>query len=108
MLHIYWEFHCKPDKQEEFERHYAGSGTASGTVSGSWAEFFQRDTAYRKTILLRDQANDTRYLTIDIWETLAAYEAFKQKYAEEYTALDKQFDALNESETFLGNFDKIE
>ena len=100
MLHIYWEFHCKPDKQAEFEQRYSGSG--------SWAEFFQRDTAYRKTILLRDQANETRYLTIDIWETLAAYEAFKQKYAEEYAALDKQFEALTESEAILGYFDKIE
>lgn len=100
MLHIYWEFHCKPDKQEEFERHYSGTG--------AWAEFFQRDAAYRKTILLRDRTNDTRYLTIDIWETLAAYEAFKQKYSEEYSALDKQFEALTESETFLGYFDKVE
>jgi heme-degrading monooxygenase HmoA len=100
LLHIYWEFHCKPGKQEEFEQCYSGSG--------SWAEFFQRDPSYRKTIFLRDQANHTRYLTIDIWETLAAYQAFKQKYSEEYSALDKQFEALTESETFLGYFDKME
>ncbi len=97
MIQIVWEFHIQPGKREEFERHYSATGT--------WAEFFQRDTAFKGTQLLRDMADPTRYFTIDCWEDEDSYGAFRAVHRQEYTALDQRMQALTESEKRIGVFE---
>ena len=61
---------------EEFERVY-------GPV-GEWAEFFRRADGYIGTELLRDLEEPERYLVIDRWEAVDAYNAFLAEFQEEY------------------------
>jgi heme-degrading monooxygenase HmoA len=96
MIQIVWEFHVREQQRSDFERHYAAAGT--------WAEFFQRDAAYKATQLLHDITDPSRYVTIDTWEDEDSYGAFRAMNRQEYGALDQQMEALTESETRLGVF----
>ena len=99
MIQIVWEFRVAPKHRAEFERHYGATGV--------WAEFFRRDPAYRVTHLLRDLADPSRYLTIDLWDDWNPYQAFRAAYRQEYAALDQQMEALTESERELGVFEAV-
>jgi heme-degrading monooxygenase HmoA len=55
--------------------------------------------------LLRDATRPDRYLTIDRWISHEAFRQFKQQHAAEYAGLDKTFEQLSESETFIGDFE---
>jgi quinol monooxygenase YgiN len=99
MIQIVWEFRIAADKRDDFERHYAASGT--------WAEFFQRDAAYKGTQLLRDRTDPCRYVTIDRWDDEDSYGAFRAMHRQEYTALDQQMQALTESEQRVGVFEVV-
>jgi heme-degrading monooxygenase HmoA len=99
LLHILWEYQVREEKRSEFERHYSSSGT--------WAEFFRRDPAYRSTTLLRDPEDPARYLTIDVWDDAASYHRFKKDFAAGYAAIDRQMEALTESERHLGSFESV-
>ena len=96
MIQIVWEFHVRQDQRSDFERGYSAAGT--------WAEFFQRDAAYKGTQLLHDIIDSGRYVTIDTWEDEDSYGAFRAVNRQEYSALDRQMEALTESEKRLGVF----
>ncbi|HEX6851144.1 MAG TPA: antibiotic biosynthesis monooxygenase family protein [Candidatus Polarisedimenticolaceae bacterium] len=95
-----WQFDVPPDRQAEFERVYG--------ATGRWAVLFRRAPGYRGTILLRDRSVPNRYVTIDRWRSEADFEAFRQRYATEYEALDAACEALTEREALLGIFDEDE
>lgn len=94
-----WEFQVPPSADAEFRRHY-GPG-------GSWADLFRRSSGYIETLLLRDAAAPGRYLTIDRWESAAAYEAFRERFADDYAALDARCEELTTREVALGAFDVV-
>ena len=96
MIQIIWEFRVKPDQRAEFEKHYRSDG--------SWAELFRRGGGYRGTRLLQDGQEAGRYLTIDAWDQVGSFDAFKKQFAAEYQALDKECEALTESERLVGVF----
>jgi heme-degrading monooxygenase HmoA len=93
-----WEFEVSPAHQAEFERHY-GPG-------GSWVQLFSRAPGYLGTLLLKDTATAGRYLTVDRWESEAAYRSFRARLAQEYDALDRLCDGLTVRETPLGDFEE--
>lgn len=99
MIHIVWEFHVKPEKAAEFERHYSSFGT--------WATFFKKGDGYHGTVLVRDTEKPGRYLTFDLWDTLAAFRKFKARYSEEYSLIDRECEALTEKETCIGIFESV-
>lgn len=95
--HTYlWEFRVPPDTRAEFEHHYG--------PDGSWVQLFRRAPGYLGTLLLQDRDVDGRYLTIDRWESEAAYLAFRASFAQEYAALDATCERLTSSEVPLGTF----
>ena len=96
MLYVVWEFRVKKARRREFEQHYSATGT--------WARFFRKGRGYRGTVLLHDRRRPARYLTIDRWDSLAAYHHFRRRHEKHYAALDKQFARLTEKETCLGYF----
>jgi heme-degrading monooxygenase HmoA len=93
---LVWEFRVKPGAIDEFENHYGPSGT--------WVSFFRKGSGYRETALLRDDADPTRYVTIDTWEDDRAYRAFREAYGAEYAALDAVCAALTTEERLIGQF----
>ncbi len=43
-------------------------------------------------------------MTIDYWESKDACDAFRQRFAPEFEALDEQCERLTDDETYLGAF----
>jgi heme-degrading monooxygenase HmoA len=94
-----WEFHVAGERREEFEDRY-GPG-------GDWVRLFRRSPGYIETLLLRDPATAGRYVTIDRWESEAAYRAFRAQFAAEYHELDERCRQLTTRETSLGYYDEV-
>ena len=61
---------------EEFERAYG--------PNGEWSQFFRRGHGYIGTELLRDLDEPERYLVIDRWESIDAYNGFLEEFRDEY------------------------
>lgn len=91
-----WEFEVRPGKEAEFEREYG--------PEGMWVRLFQGAPGYRETSLLRDPIHPRRYLTIDRWESEAAYQAFRAAHAREYAAIDAKCEGLTVAEREVGHF----
>jgi len=89
-----WEFEVKPGSEKLFERIYG--------PDGEWAQLFRRDARYLGTRLLRDLGAERIYVTIDSWESRAAYEEFRQNFAAEYEELDRKCEGMTVSEKRLG------
>ncbi len=98
MVEIIWRFQVRRGREAEFERHYGSSGT--------WVMLFKRSPSFVQTELLRDREAAGTYLTIDKWESQAAYEAFHSEFAAEYQRIDAEMEDLTESETRVGVFDR--
>jgi heme-degrading monooxygenase HmoA len=92
-----WEFEVKPGSEKLFERAYG--------PEGAWVRLFRRDGRYRGTRLLRDVARERVYVTMDSWESRAAYEAFREKFAAEYAEMDQKCEGMTLSENHLGAYE---
>lgn len=92
-----WEYIVKLEKKSEFERVYG--------PDGEWVNLFKLGAGYLGTELHRDTSNIQRYLTVDYWASKKARDNFREKFAEEFTKLDKQCESLTEIENFLGDFE---
>ncbi|WP_201316375.1 antibiotic biosynthesis monooxygenase family protein [Dyella sp. EPa41] len=96
---IVWEFRLAAAHAARFEQAYG--------PEGAWVELFRHAPGFIETRLLRDAEDETRYLTVDRWESRDAFEDFKRRFATEYRTLDAQLEGLALSETRLGAFDAI-
>jgi hypothetical protein len=99
MFLVLWEFDVKPGCDERFESVYG--------LFGDWAQLFRRDSAYQRTLLLRDPFRERTYVTCDFWESKKAYEAFRQNDPDAYLALDKLCEGLTLAERKLGDFERL-
>ncbi|HEU5234219.1 MAG TPA: antibiotic biosynthesis monooxygenase [Terriglobales bacterium] len=99
MIYVMWEFQVAPENRSKFETAYKGDGI--------WAQLFQRDAAYVETILVRSDEHAGTYLTIDVWKNRESYLQFKQRFAADYAKIDKDCEALTDSERLIGIFEKI-
>ena len=95
-LLLVWEFVVAPERREEFLRAYGREGP--------WTALFSRAEGYRDSLLSEDRTRPGRFLTLDVWETAAAWRAFRERFDREYAELDAACAALTEAETPLGEF----
>jgi quinol monooxygenase YgiN len=91
-----WRYSIKPDQRTELLSAYCSKG--------HWAILFSQDSDYIKTDLLQDSSDENVYLTIDYWTSKAARDAFREKFSEEFHALDQECEAYTVSEVFVGDF----
>ncbi|MZQ99700.1 MAG: hypothetical protein GT601_18700 [Acidaminobacter sp.] len=94
-----WRFKVVLDKETEFQRIYG--------PEGEWVRLFKQGEGYRQTLLLKDLDAPGAYTTVDVWESEAAYNTFKKKFAAEFEALDKYCENLTECEVLVGRFESI-
>jgi heme-degrading monooxygenase HmoA len=92
-----WEFEVKSGSEELFEAAYG--------LEGLWVGLFRRDGRYLGTRLLRDLGAAGVYVTMDSWESRAAYEDFRRRYAAEYEELDRECQGWTTSEKHLGVYE---
>lgn len=97
---IIWEYRVPAASESAFLEHYG--------PDGSWARLFRRAEGWIDTRLLRDASVAGRYVTVDRWESAAAFAKFRALSGHEYEALDRQCEALTEAETPLGSFAEVE
>jgi heme-degrading monooxygenase HmoA len=95
---IVWQFTIHSDSKVRFESIYG--------PNGAWAVLFARSAGYRGTELLRETTDPDSYLTIDRWESAAAFEEFRRQFAAEYEALDRDCEDLTQTETKIGIFER--
>jgi heme-degrading monooxygenase HmoA len=93
---IVWAFRPKAGRERAFEEAYG--------PAGGWAALFGRAEGFLGTELLRAEDGSGRYLTVDRWQSRAAYEAFRASRRGEYEALDRACEALTDSEEPIGTF----
>ena len=96
MIEIVCEFVVKEEARGQFELAY-GPG-------GAWSKLFARCPGFRGTTVLRDKKNPRRYLTIDLWDTLAQREQVLAERKAEYVDLEAAFADWTESRTEVGVF----
>ncbi len=94
-----WEYDVPAQAVAAFEEAYGDRGP--------WVRLFRRDDAYVGTTLLRDQRRPGRYLTFDYWRTRAAFEAFRERFRDEFAAIDAACERLTASERPVGEYDPL-
>ena len=95
---IIWEFVVPPAKMAAFEAAYG--------TDGAWTHLFRQAFGFIEVKLLRCEDQAGRYLTIDRWASVTAFEDFKRLYAAEYQALDAQLEGLASTEVRVGAFEE--
>ncbi len=91
-----WEFYVAAEMCSRFEAEYG--------PQGSWVGLFRTAPGYVKTSLLHDTSDPSRYLTIDVWESIEAHAAFRAGFAPQYEAIDRRCEGLTLSERAIGEF----
>lgn len=95
MYVIIWEFKAKEGCETEFEELYG--------PQGEWVQLFRRGEGYLGTELLRDTAQARRYLILDRWVSVEAYEVFRSLWKNEYKTLDARGETLTAREAWVGS-----
>lgn len=85
-----WKFTVAADRVPDFVRAYGPDGI--------WAELFRRAEGYISTRLVQDRDDTGVFVTIDSWTSQAAWNAFREDFAEDYAAIDRQCEALTVDE----------
>jgi len=93
---IVWEFRVRRGKAKRFEEAYG--------LHGEWVRLFRRDPANIRTELIQDVHEASRYLTLDFWESEAAYEAFRESRKDEYKIIDARCEQMTKEEQEVGRF----
>jgi heme-degrading monooxygenase HmoA len=93
---IAWEFQVKQDGEEKFRAAYG--------PEGEWAGLFGKAEGFLHTQLARSEFDAHKFITVDVWQSRAAYDAFRKKYALEYDALDTILQELTLHEQKVGGF----
>ncbi len=94
-----WEYEVKPGCEKRFEEAYG--------PDGDWARLFQNDSRYREMRLVRDAFHPGVYLTMDFWESRAAYGKFMAEHRREYEALDARGEQMTAKERRIGWFEMV-
>ena len=84
---------------EEFERVYG--------PEGDWAQFFREGRGYIGTELLHDVEEPDRYLVVDRWESIDAYNTFLAENQDEYLRRADESRFYYVQELRFGTFENV-
>ncbi len=70
-------------------------------AEGDWAQLFGQAQGYLGTELYRGTADPTQFITVDRWESAAAWSAFLQEWGQRYQRLDGRLAGLSTSQRAL-------
>lgn len=75
-------------------------------ADGAWTLLFRQAFGFIVVKLLRRDDQAGRYLTIDRWAWVTAFEDSKRSFAVEYQALDSQLEGPTSTEVRVGAFEE--
>lgn len=91
-----WQYKVAPEREAEFMAAYG--------PAGHWVSLFQGKPGYVRTELHRDRAHPERFVTLDYWESAAAWEDFRREHADAFEALDARCESYTLAEEEIGRF----
>jgi heme-degrading monooxygenase HmoA len=97
MIEVFWRYRIHVSQKRAFEHAYGSTGP--------WAALFGRHPGYRRTRLFRHKDDPGIYLTVDVWDSKADWDAFRSEFADDYLRLDRQLAMLKMEEHLLGYYD---
>ena len=97
---IVWMYDVRPESLAPFERVYGSDG--------DWARLFRSTGGYLGTELFRSVGTPGRYVTVDDWESLGAYDIFRARAKAAYAELDARCDDLTQTERLVSAGDTNE
>jgi heme-degrading monooxygenase HmoA len=99
-LVIVWRYRVRRGAEQRFERIYG--------PRGAWARLFRKGRGYLGTQLFCEvggaRSTGLRYVTIDMWRSRAAFDAFHRRHHGEYQRIDRQCESLTLHEERLGTW----
>lgn len=95
MFVIVWEYRVRPGAEEAFATLYG--------PEGDWAALFRAHPGFLGTELLSG-TGAAPWLTIDRWDSEAAWAACMEDSREAYAGLDARGDALSVAERCIGHY----
>ena len=93
--------------QYTIEPTYRSAYIAAYKPNGEWAQLFSRDPSYIETVLLQDDEDESRYVTIDYWKSKADRDSFRERFSVEFDSLDNRCEAFTREERFIGDFIEV-
>jgi heme-degrading monooxygenase HmoA len=75
--------------------------------NGEWAKFFRQGAGFIGTELLRDVDEPDRYVVIDRWESIDAYNAFIAENQKEYLERSDESRMYYRQELRFGTFENV-
>jgi heme-degrading monooxygenase HmoA len=84
---------------DDFEQSYG--------PDSAWAQFFRQGRGFIGTELLRDLDEPDRYLVIDRWESIEAYDAFVAEHQSEYMRRSDEARLHHVQELRFGTFENV-
>lgn len=93
MLVRVWEYEVVADCVADFESAYG--------ADGDWAQLFATESGFRGTTLYRSVAASQRYLTVDLFTDVAAWQRLLRDQGDAYGRLDALTADLTSRETEL-------
>ena len=93
---IVWQFEVTRENIEEFKTIYG--------AEGEWAKLFSLGSGYLGTELLQSLDSNSRFITLDRWQSRDSFDGFKQQYAAAYAQLDARCDGLTLHEEKIGEY----
>jgi len=94
-----FEFQVREGMEKRFKKVYG--------AKGDWARLFMQDESYIATELVHALKSKRTYLTLDFWTSQKAYDAFRKRHLDEYSALDQKCEEMTENEREIGRFVRI-
>ena len=98
MIALVWRYEVAEENRLAFEAAYG--------PTGDWALLFAQAAGFRGTELFR--AGDGSYLTIDVWQQRADFDAFLAGHARAYEALDAETEKLTLCEHRIGEYEVLD
>ena len=95
-LETIWTYTVRDGYLDAFLRAYS--------PGGEWARLFRKCQGYLGTDLKQDVDDPMRFMTIDSWQSYAAFARMRKALADDYDELDRQCEAYTLSERHVGVF----
>lgn len=97
MIEVLYRYRVHPAQVRAFEHAYG--------PAGPWVGLFSRHRGYRRTRLFRHKAESGVYICMDVWNSKADWDGFREEHAQAYAMLDRELHLLYVEELLLGYYE---
>ena len=97
MVEVFYRYRVHPEQARAFEHAFG--------PHGPFAALFATHPGYRRTRLFKQRGEDDVYISMDVWESKAQWDAFRAAHASRYAQIERELHLLYLEELLLGFFE---